>query len=95
MFPKLDLVPRIAAIANENRLEGIFAQHRPALLLHAAAHKHVPMMEWNPSEAVKNNILAPEPSPAWCPEVFRSPAQTQQCDRVHAVIHRSPVRAPK
>ena len=38
-------------------MQAIFSEHRPHLVLHAAAHKHVPMMEWNPGEAVKNNVL--------------------------------------
>lgn len=57
MFPTLRIVPCIADICDEIRMESIFAAHRPSLVFHAAAHKHVPMMEWNPSEAVKNNVL--------------------------------------
>jgi FlaA1/EpsC-like NDP-sugar epimerase len=55
-FPDLTLVPRIADITDGARLDRIFADTRPGLVLHAAAHKHVPMMEWNPSEAIKNNV---------------------------------------
>lgn len=54
--PELDVVPCIADICDRKRMESIFSEYRPSLLLHAAAHKHVPMMEWNPCEAVKNNI---------------------------------------
>jgi FlaA1/EpsC-like NDP-sugar epimerase len=55
-YPGIDLVPRIADICDSARLDQIFAEARPGLVLHAAAHKHVPMMEWNPGEAVKNNV---------------------------------------
>ncbi|MEQ1564249.1 MAG: nucleoside-diphosphate sugar epimerase/dehydratase [Myxococcota bacterium] len=55
-FPDVALAPRIADICDGRRLDAIFTECRPGLVLHAAAHKHVPMMEWNPSEAVKNNI---------------------------------------
>jgi FlaA1/EpsC-like NDP-sugar epimerase len=51
------LVPCIADITDKARLEAIFEEHRPELVFHAAAHKHVPMMEWNPGEAVKNNVF--------------------------------------
>ena len=51
------LVPLIADVTDERRMDQIFAEHRPALVLHAAAHKHVPMMEWNPGEALKNNVV--------------------------------------
>jgi FlaA1/EpsC-like NDP-sugar epimerase len=51
------LEPCIADITDAPRMDEIFAIHRPALVFHAAAHKHVPMMEWNPGEAVKNNVL--------------------------------------
>lgn len=51
-----ELVPRIADITDRARLDHLFATLRPGVVIHAAAHKHVPMMEWNPSEAVKNNV---------------------------------------
>jgi FlaA1/EpsC-like NDP-sugar epimerase len=56
-FPRLKVVPCIADICDRSRLRQIFATWRPEVVLHAAAHKHVPMMEWNPGEAVKNNVL--------------------------------------
>ena len=58
--PELDLVPLVADVGDEGRMRMIFEEHRPAVVVHAAAHKHVPMMEWNPCEAVKNNILGTE-----------------------------------
>ncbi len=51
------VVPVIADIQDLRRLQEVFECHRPTVIFHAAAHKHVPMMEANPSEAVKNNIL--------------------------------------
>ncbi len=50
------LVPCLADVADAPRMEALFALHRPTVVIHAAAHKHVPMMEWNPGEAVKNNV---------------------------------------
>lgn len=55
-FPELDLVVLIASVRNTNRMEEIFAQYHPELVYHAAAHKHVPLMEDSPSEAIKNNV---------------------------------------
>lgn len=55
-YPELDLVPCIADVCDGDRVHQLFAQHRPNAVFHAAAHKHVPMMEWNPGEAVKNNV---------------------------------------
>jgi FlaA1/EpsC-like NDP-sugar epimerase len=55
--PKLDIIPRICDICDAERLEAVFATDRPQVVFHAAAHKHVPMMEWNPGEAVKNNVF--------------------------------------
>lgn len=55
-FPGLDVVPLIADIADERRMNLIFEREAPTAVFHAAAHKHVPMMEFNPGEAVKNNV---------------------------------------
>jgi FlaA1/EpsC-like NDP-sugar epimerase len=50
------LVPCIADVGDAPRMDELFARHKPTVVIHAAAHKHVPMMEWNPGEAVKNNV---------------------------------------
>lgn len=55
-YPELEVVPHIADICDDVRMKSIFATHRPEVVFHAAAHKHVPMMEWNPGEAIKNNV---------------------------------------
>lgn len=47
----------IADIQDQKRLEDVFSYFRPAIIFHAAAHKHVPLMELNPSEAIKNNVF--------------------------------------
>ena len=51
------ITPLIADILDEARLNAIFGKHRPAVVFHAAAHKHVGMMEIQPGEAIKNNAL--------------------------------------
>ena len=56
-FPNIDVVPYIADIGDAKRLDRIFSDEKPTAVFHAAAHKHVPMMELNPGEALKNNIL--------------------------------------
>ena len=56
-FQGIDFVPVIADIQDYDRLLQVFEQYEPAIVYHAAAHKHVPMMERNPKEAFKNNIL--------------------------------------
>jgi len=56
IFPNMSLGAYVADVADARRVEAIFAAERPSLVYHAAAHKHVPMMEHNPGEAVKNNI---------------------------------------
>jgi FlaA1/EpsC-like NDP-sugar epimerase len=55
--PRPPFEPLIADIADEDRIDQIMADYKPAVIFHAAAHKHVPMMEWNPAEAIKNNCL--------------------------------------
>ncbi len=49
--------PHIANVADPGRMESIFARESPQVVLHAAAYKHVPLMEQNPAEAVKNNVI--------------------------------------
>lgn len=53
---KIEIVPVIADIQDRNRIFQVMEEHKPDRVYHAAAHKHVPMMEYNPREAVKNNI---------------------------------------
>jgi FlaA1/EpsC-like NDP-sugar epimerase len=55
--PQLEITPVIADVADEVRLDNVFRHYRPAIVYHAAAHKHVPMMELNPGEAIKNNVF--------------------------------------
>ncbi len=54
---KLDLVTLIASVRNTHRMETIFEKYRPDIVFHAAAHKHVPLMEDSPNEAIKNNVF--------------------------------------
>ncbi|MHB8933901.1 MAG: polysaccharide biosynthesis protein [Bellilinea sp.] len=56
-FPNLIIHPVIADLRDRTRLENVFAQHKPQVVYHTAAHKHVPLMELNVEEAVTNNIL--------------------------------------
>ncbi|HJQ68489.1 MAG TPA: nucleoside-diphosphate sugar epimerase/dehydratase [Blastocatellia bacterium] len=57
-FSDLPVTPLVADVCDEVRMRAIFSAHRPEVVLHAAAHKHVPMMEFNETEAIKNNVLA-------------------------------------
>jgi FlaA1/EpsC-like NDP-sugar epimerase len=52
----VELVPCIGDVTDESRMRQIFARHTPDVVFHAAAHKHVPLMEANPAEAIKNNV---------------------------------------
>ena len=56
-YPELDLVVLIASVRNTNRMNYIFSNYRPNIVYHAAAHKHVPLMEDSPTEAIKNNVF--------------------------------------
>jgi FlaA1/EpsC-like NDP-sugar epimerase len=55
--PKPAFEPLVADVTDVQRMEQIFATYQPEVVFHAAAHKHVPMMEWNPAEAIKNNVV--------------------------------------
>lgn len=56
-YPELNMVVLIASVRNTKRMDMIFEKYRPDIVYHAAAHKHVPLMEDSPNEAVKNNVL--------------------------------------
>ena len=55
-YPKIKLEVLIASVRNTNRMDQIFDKYRPEFVYHAAAHKHVPLMEDSPNEAIKNNV---------------------------------------
>lgn len=55
--PELNLVVLIGSVRNTHRMEMVFAKYRPDIVYHAAAHKHVPLMEDSPNEAIKNNVF--------------------------------------
>jgi len=59
-FPKLDFRPEIGSIQNRSRLDEVLRLHHPSVIYHAAAYKHVPLMESHLFEAVENNILGTE-----------------------------------
>ena len=54
---RLDLAVEIISVCDRDELEKVFERHRPEIILHAAAHKHVPLMEHNVCEAIKNNVF--------------------------------------
>ena len=56
-YPKLNMVVLIGSVRNEERVESIFRTYHPDIVYHAAAHKHVPLMEDSPNEAIKNNVF--------------------------------------
>ena len=55
--PELDLLVLIGSVRDEQRVRSIFDRYRPAVVCHAAAHKHVPLMEDSPAESIKNNVF--------------------------------------
>ncbi len=54
--PNLNLLALIASVRDKKKIEAVFDEHKPQIVFHAAAHKHVPLMETSPNEAVKNNV---------------------------------------
>ncbi|MBU3101562.1 MULTISPECIES: polysaccharide biosynthesis protein [Clostridium] len=56
-YPKLDLLVLIGSVRDKDRLEDVFKKYSPNIVFHAAAHKHVPLMENSPMEAIKNNVF--------------------------------------
>lgn len=56
-FPQLHLTVLIGSVRDSRRMERVFEEYRPEIVYHAAAHKHVPLMENSPNEAIKNNVM--------------------------------------
>lgn len=56
-FPHLDIVTKLVSVRDKRRLNDVFAHHRPEVVFHAAALKHVPLVEANPIEGIKTNVL--------------------------------------
>ena len=56
-YPDLNLVVLIGSVRNTNRINSVMMHYRPDMVFHAAAHKHVPLMEDSPNEAIKNNVM--------------------------------------
>jgi len=56
-FPTLKITPLIADVQDAQRIDHLLSAHKPQVIFHAAAHKHVPLMEQNPTEAIKNNVF--------------------------------------
>lgn len=56
-FPELMLTVLIGSVRNTHRVDTIFEDYKPQIVFHAAAHKHVPLMEISPNEAIKNNVF--------------------------------------
>ncbi len=56
-YPELNLVTLIGSVRDSRRLNQVFSDYRPDVVYHAAAHKHVPLMEDSPCEAIKNNVI--------------------------------------
>lgn len=56
-FPELNLITLIGSVRDSRRIESVFRDYRPDIVYHAAAHKHVPLMEDSPNESIKNNVF--------------------------------------
>ncbi|MBQ3438132.1 MAG: polysaccharide biosynthesis protein [Fusobacterium sp.] len=69
-YPDLKLISEIASVRDKQKMELLFNKYKPNIVFHAAAHKHVPLMEHNPEEAIKNNIFGTK-NVADCAEKYR------------------------
>ena len=56
-YLNIEIIIEIGSIRDKNRIEEVLAEHYPTIVFHSAAHKHIPLMENNPGEAIKNNII--------------------------------------
>ena len=56
-YPEVSFFPKILDVRNKEKVEAAFSEFKPQIVFHAAAYKHVPMMEYNPSEAIETNVL--------------------------------------
>lgn len=56
-YPQISIIPKLIDVRKEDKLETVFQEYRPQVLFHAAAYKHVPMMESHPDEAIENNVI--------------------------------------
>lgn len=56
-FPELDLVTLVGSVRDSKRIDYVFRTYKPQIVYHAAAHKHVPLMEDSPNESIKNNVF--------------------------------------
>ncbi len=56
-FPKLNLITLIGSVRDSSRMDYLFRTYKPQIVYHAAAHKHVPLMEYSPNESIKNNVF--------------------------------------
>ena len=56
-YPELDLLTLIGSVRDTKRINKVFEEYRPQIVYHAAAHKHVPLMETSPNESIKNNVI--------------------------------------
>ncbi len=56
-YPELNLTVLIGSVRDEDKINDVFRKHKPQIVYHAAAHKHVPLMEDSPAEAIKNNVF--------------------------------------
>ncbi len=56
-YPEFDIVTPIGSVRNSRRIKQVFEEYKPDIVFHAAAHKHVPLMEDSPCEAIKNNVM--------------------------------------